>query len=148
MSRTGRDLVWIIPTDVREIGPIVDAVLDRCARCPADPGRLRLNLRVGLTEALANAMTRGNGQDPAKRVRVEVHLGQDGIRARVTDEGRGFDPSTVPDPTVGEARLKPRGRGLFLMRRLMDEVTFNERGNSVTLVLHYDPGSVPRGARA
>ena len=148
MTVRGRDLVWVIPSDVREIGPIVDAVLDRCARCPADPGRLRLNLRVGLTEALANAMTRGNAEDPAKRVRVEVHLGEDEIRARVTDEGRGFDPSQVPDPTKGEALFAPCGRGLFLMRRLMDEVTFNERGNSVTLVLHYDPGAVPRGAQA
>jgi len=148
MSTFGRDLIWVIPSDVSEIGGIVDAVLERCSRCPADPGKLRLNLRVGLTEALANAVVRGNGKDPAKRVRVEVHLGYRGITARVTDEGLGFDPDEVPDPTQGERLHAPHGRGLFLMRRLLDEVSFNERGNSVTLKLRYDTLPAPRGARA
>lgn len=148
MSRMGRDLVWVIPSDVSEIGGIVDAILERCSRCPADPRKLRLNLRVGLTEALANAVVRGNGKDPAKRVRVEVHLGDAGIIARVTDEGLGFNPADVPDPTEGDRLHAHNGRGLFLMRRLLDEVSFNERGNSVTLKLRYETGPAPRGARA
>lgn len=148
MSTFGRDLIWVIPSDVSEIGGIVDAVLERCSRCPADPRKLRLNLRVGLTEALANAVVRGNGRDPAKRVRVEVHLGDVGIIARVTDEGRGFNPDDVPDPTDAERLDAPNGRGLFLMRRLLDEVSFNERGNSVTLKLRYDTIPAPRGAHA
>jgi anti-sigma regulatory factor (Ser/Thr protein kinase) len=69
-------------------------------------------------------------------VHVEVFLGERSVTARVTDEGAGFDPRDVPDPTVPANLCKDSGRGLFLMRELMDEVRYNARGNSVTLILH------------
>ena len=125
-------------TFVNEIGAIEDAVeqmVRRCAPICADTHRLYFNFRVGLTEAIANGVLYGNGQDPAKKVRVELHFEDLGIRVRVTDEGRGFDPATVPDPTLPENISKPTGRGIFLMRALMDEVRFNSSGNSVTLLL-------------
>ena len=60
------------------------------------------------------------------------------ITACVIDEGVGFDPAAVPDPTTPENLLRAGGRGLFLMRELMDEVRYNDRGNCVTLVLRLD----------
>jgi serine/threonine-protein kinase RsbW len=68
-------------------------------------------------------------------VKVEVAFHDATITARVTDEGTGFDPLAVPDPTCPANLLKANGRGIFLMRKLLDEVYFNDRGNSVTLVL-------------
>jgi len=129
------DLVLDIPNDLASIEEAVEFVMQRCPSCGQDPRRLRLNLRVGLAEALANAMLYGNGRDPSKRVKVEVAFQDSSITARVTDEGAGFDPMTVPDPTCPANLLKANGRGIFLMRKLLDEVHFNDRGNSVTLVL-------------
>jgi len=143
------DLVLEIPTDVRSIEDAVDYVMERCRTCETYQKRLRLNFRVGLTEALTNAMLYGNEYDPSKRVRVEVTLERGRLEARVTDQGRGFDPSTIPDPTEPENILKSGGRGLFLMRQLLDEVSYNDQGNQVTLVLRLEQGSaLEAGAQA
>ncbi|MGH7447058.1 MAG: ATP-binding protein, partial [Longimicrobiales bacterium] len=77
----------------------------------------------------------GNSRDPRKRVRVEAHLTPRQIKVQVTDEGRGFDPDAVRDPTLPANRVRPGGRGIFLIRQLMDRVEFNERGNSITMIL-------------
>ena len=129
------EFVLELPTDVRSIEHAVEFLLDRCEHCRKEVRLSRLNFRVGLTEALSNAMLYGNADDPQKRVRVEVTLAGGQLKARVTDQGRGFDPGAVPDPTRPENLDKANGRGLFLMRQLLDEVSFNDRGNEVTLVL-------------
>jgi len=131
-----RQLVFELPNDIHCIEEAVEFVVARCSTCEEVAARLRLNFRVGLCEALSNAMIYGNGQDPSKRVRLEVRLGRDCLTAQVTDQGRGFDPERVPDPTTPVNLRKENGRGLYLMRKLMDEVYFNEQGNSVTLVLY------------
>ncbi|MEQ8330537.1 MAG: ATP-binding protein [Longimicrobiales bacterium] len=143
------ELVLELPTDIRSIEHAVEYVVQRCPDCAAHASRVRLNFRVGLTEALSNAMLYGNGHDPSKRVRVEVSLTEGRIEARVTDQGPGFNPNAVPDPTAPENLLKCGGRGLFLMRELLDEVSYNDRGNQVRLVLRLDPGApLEGGARA
>ncbi|GMV05397.1 MAG: hypothetical protein AMXMBFR53_16760 [Gemmatimonadota bacterium] len=144
------DLVLELPSDVRSIEHAVEYVVRRCQACERHAHRLRLNFRVGLTEALSNAMLYGNAHDPSKRVRVEVRVSGDSILARITDEGRGFDPCNVPDPTCPENLMKSGGRGLFLMRQLLDEVRFNDLGNQVTLVLRLeeDVRALEGGAQA
>ena len=146
------ELVLELPKDIRSISHAVDYVMERCTACGEHARKLDLNFRVGLTEALSNAMLYGNAEDPAKRVRVEVVVAAGAITARITDEGSGFDPDEVPDPTTPANVVKTSGRGIFLMRSLLDEVTFNEQGNSVTLVLRLEsgdsPGDVSDGARA
>ncbi len=132
------ELVLELPTDIRSIEHAVEYVVQHCPDCPTHGPRVRLNFRVGLTEALSNAMLYGNGHDPSKRVRVEVSLSNGRIEAWVTDQGPGFNPSSVPDPTAPENVLKCGGRGLFLMRQLLDEVSYNDRGNQVRLVLRLD----------
>lgn len=144
-QRGERDLVLELPTDIRTIEHAVDYVIGRCPACAEEARRLQLNFRVGLTEALSNAMLYGNSRDPSKRVRVEVCFTRGRIQACVTDQGAGFDPSSVPDPTQPENLAKPCGRGLFLMRKLMDEVWYNDQGNQVTLVLKLEAGGVLEG---
>ena len=139
------DLVLDIPNDLAFIEEAVDHVMQRCTFCGDDPRKVRLNLRVGLMEAIANAVLNGNGPDPSKRVKVEVAFRESAIMARVTDEGNGFDPCRVADPTTPENLLKDQGRGIYLMRRLLDEVHFNAQGNSVTLVLRLLPESEAPG---
>jgi serine/threonine-protein kinase RsbW len=140
-----RDLVLELPTDVRTIEHAVEYVIGRCPCCAEEARRLDLNFRVGLTEALSNAMLYGNSRDPSKRVLVEIAFLEECIEARVTDQGDGFDPSAVPDPTTPENLTKPCGRGLFLMRKLLDEVKYNAQGNQVTLVLRLDSGGMLEG---
>ncbi len=119
-----------------------------CLSCVEQASRLNLNFRVGLTEALSNAMLYGNGDDPTKRVLVEVTVLERRVVARVIDQGSGFDPNRVPDPTLPENLTRPCGRGLFLMRELLDEVSFNDRGNEVTLVLRLESDGLEGGVPA
>jgi len=131
-----RQLVFELPNDLQCIEETVEFVVSRCSTCEEAARKLRLNFRVSLCEALSNAMIYGNGRDPAKRVRVEVFLHEGYLEARVTDEGTGFDPNRVADPTTPVNLRREGGRGIFLMYKLMDEVRFNATGNSVTLVLY------------
>ena len=89
--------------------------------------------RLALEEAVVNAMKHGNGMDPAKRVRIGCRLDPDVARFEIEDEGPGFCPESVPDPTADENIDKPSGRGIMLMRAFMNVVEFNERGNRVVM---------------
>jgi serine/threonine-protein kinase RsbW len=140
------DYVLELPNDLRAIERSVEYLMDRAKAVGFEDDRLRLNFRVGLTEALANAMLYGNCRDPRKRVRVEALLSAEQISVQVTDEGRGFDPESILDPTLPSNRLRAGGRGLFLIRKLMDRVEFNERGNSIRMVLVRRDAAQPTSA--
>ncbi len=88
---------------------------------------------VATMEAVNNAITHGNKADPEKLVDVEIKCDRNKLVVTVTDEGPGFKPSEVPDPTKPENIEELSGRGVFLMSRLADKIQFNEKGNSVTL---------------
>ena len=137
-GRDGASFVLQLPSELNFIEPAVTYLVGRCRAYAFDGSRLNLNFRVGVTEALANAVLYGNQSDPAKIVRVEVALDLRRVVLHVKDEGTGFDPSTVPDPTLPDNLEGTGGRGLFLIRELMDEVEYNERGNVVRLVLLRD----------
>ena len=97
------------------------------------PERDRFAVRLALEEALVNAVKHGNGNDPAKRVRLRWRLTPGWLMAEVEDEGKGFDPAAVPDPREPDGLGRPGGRGLLLMRHYLDGVSYNVRGNAVTL---------------
>jgi serine/threonine-protein kinase RsbW len=90
---------------------------------------------VLLSEALSNSILFGAGGNPARRVRVGAELRPDSIRLRVSDDGPGFDPAEVPDPTLPDGLDRPIGRGLFLIRHLADRVEFNDQGNTIWMTL-------------
>lgn len=141
-----KDLVLEIPSDIQSIAGAVDYVLSRCVSAECRARRLDMNFRVGLTEALSNAMMYGNGHDASKSVVLEVVMDPGCLQATVRDQGSGFDPASVPDPTLPENLSRSCGRGLFLMRELLDEVSYNERGNEVTLVLRLESGGPLEGS--
>jgi serine/threonine-protein kinase RsbW len=91
-------------------------------------------VRLALDEALSNAIMHGNRGDESKSVAVEYSVTRDEVRISVADEGPGFHPETVPDPTLQENLEKPHGRGIMLMKAYMSEVHYNARGNAVTMV--------------
>jgi serine/threonine-protein kinase RsbW len=126
-----------IPSDVQYIGPIVEQVVQRCAALRFSRRHLSLNVPVALTEALSNAILRGNLDDAAKSVCVRADVDTFRLVLEVRDEGAGFDLELCTgDPTTPANLLREDGRGLFLMRRLMDHVErFNDGGNVVRLIL-------------
>jgi serine/threonine-protein kinase RsbW len=89
---------------------------------------------LALREAVANAIKHGNRQDPSKRVEVAVELGDSTVSLAVTDEGPGFDPDGVRDPLAPENRFRADGRGIFYMRRFMDEVSYSFAPGGGTVV--------------
>ena len=88
---------------------------------------------VATLEAVNNAITHGNKFNPSKMVLVEITVEDDEMIVTVTDEGTGFNPTKIPDPTRPENIEELSGRGVFLMTKLADAITFNEKGNSVTM---------------
>jgi serine/threonine-protein kinase RsbW len=133
-----------LPSDLRVIEQTVSFLVTRCREYDFNGSRLLLNFRVGVTEALANAILYGNRRDPEKRVRIAVALNEDAVEVEVRDEGSGFDPRLVPDPTLPENLERPGGRGIFLLRKLMDDVQYDERGNCVRLRLNREPPEARR----
>lgn len=95
----------------------------------------RFAVRVAVEEALANAIQHGNRSDPTKSVRLDYVVADDSVIIDVQDEGRGFDPDAVPDPTRQENLDIPSGRGIMLMRAYMTDVRFHPPGNRVRMVL-------------
>jgi serine/threonine-protein kinase RsbW len=124
-----------VPSDLALVGDAVELATRYCDTGVLSPRRLRFNLRTALAEVLANAIAYGNQHDPAKRVQVDIICGREAVRIDVADDGTGFDPTGVPDPTAEANLEREGGRGLFVLRHLVDHVEFNERGNRVCLVL-------------
>jgi len=93
------------------------------------------NVLVATMEATNNAIIHGNNSDPDKQVKIEILFEQKELKVHIEDQGRGFDYSTVPDPTAPENLEKINGRGIFLMERLSDEIVYLEDGRIVVLKL-------------
>src|SRR5215469_3051580 len=119
------------PSQVQAISPLVDQLMRFILRLRWPDGSA-IDIEMAIREALANAVVHGNGENPRKRVYVECRCYIDGeLLITIRDEGPGFDTSPVPDPTTPEGRLFEHGRGIYLMKTLMDEVCFEESGTVV-----------------
>jgi serine/threonine-protein kinase RsbW len=128
-----------IPSDVAYIEQVVDLVRTECKAMAFAPRQIMLNVPVALTEALSNAILRGNGEDPAKHVHVRAQVDTRELVVEVGDEGNGFDLDSKfsIDPTAPDRLDREDGRGLFLMRKLMDRVERVDvaRGSVVRMTL-------------
>jgi serine/threonine-protein kinase RsbW len=90
-------------------------------------------VHLAMEEALVNAIKHGNRTDPDKQVRVRCRMSPKLIRVEICDEGPGFNPESLPDPTDPDRLECPGGRGVMLMKAFMSRVEFNEQGNRVLL---------------
>lgn len=95
-------------------------------------------IKLALEEGLVNAIRHGNLNDPSKQIELHYSLSTTTLVFGICDEGIGFAPEEVPDPTLDENLEKPHGRGLMLMRAYMTEVRFNDRGNEVWMIKRLD----------
>lgn len=122
-----------IPSQTDQIEPLVDRFLHDLGDLFIMDGH-RDAIDLALREALVNAIVHGNQRDPAKRVTVEGYLLPDRqVLVVVRDEGRGFDPANLDDPTKPENIERATGRGIFLIRQFMDEVQFRDQGREIQM---------------
>ena len=115
--------------DLELVDSVADAILKYVGVAEDDQEHTSLAIR----EAAANAIEHGNGVGSDKRVSVSMRLHAERLTVRVKDQGEGFDPERVPDPLAPENLLKPRGRGIFLSRRFVDEVAYEFDGGTVMI---------------
>jgi serine/threonine-protein kinase RsbW len=116
-----------LPSEVAAISPFVDKLmlLIRKYGCAAEG---ESEVEIALREALANAIIHGNHENPRKHVYVRFRCEPDEVSFAVKDEGRGFDLTKIADPTAPGNTGAVHGRGIYLMKALMDEVRFEEGG--------------------
>jgi CheY-like chemotaxis protein/anti-sigma regulatory factor (Ser/Thr protein kinase) len=161
---TKSDRVFVLDNDCTLFGPLVSYLQDDLTRMGLCGEAERTRIGVALEEALANALYHGNlaldpelrGRDERaycalleqrphqapyrdRRIHVEAKLSRDEAVFVIRDEGDGFDPSALPDPTDPANLENVSGRGVLLMRTFMDEVVYNDVGNTVTLTKYRDP---------
>ncbi len=130
---------WVLASDTRLITPVVEHIVGMCQLAGFSARHCRLNVPVAVTEALANAMQQGNGGVVARQVTVVVSVGDDRLVVEVTDEGNGFDLGDCErTPEHDDWFEREDGRGIFLMRQLMDRVENRcvDAGHLLRLILH------------
>jgi len=115
------------PAEARRVQDEIERLLHGCHYSERDI----FGIKLALEEALVNAIKHGNQMDLTKKVHITYQVTVDRFEIRITDEGPGFDPNDVPDPTDVENLERACGRGLMLMRHYMNEINYNARGNSV-----------------
>jgi serine/threonine-protein kinase RsbW len=120
--------------DVRDEIEAVEARIVEAIEKMGYDGASAFAIRLALEEAMVNAFRHGNRGDPQKTVSVDCRIDPATVRIEVEDQGEGFDPTAVPDPTELDNIEIPSGRGLMLMRAYMSEVSFSPKGNRVRMV--------------
>ncbi|HWL93276.1 MAG TPA: ATP-binding protein [Phycisphaerae bacterium] len=111
---------------------VILAEIGHCGYCENSTFAVKL----ALEEAITNAFRHGNKADPRKTIRVRYDITPLKVEIEIEDEGEGFRPDTVPDPTLPENIDRPHGRGIMLMRAYLDVVEYCGHGNAVRLVMH------------
>ncbi|MFQ3651179.1 MAG: ATP-binding protein [Gemmataceae bacterium] len=125
-----------LPSDPNEVRRFQDNIEEQLVSRQVTEKDI-FSVRLALEEALVNAIKHGNQYDPSKQVHIRYRFIDDSplrLEIIITDEGAGFDPAEVPDPTAEENLDRTCGRGLMFMRHYMSEVEYNEVGNSVQMI--------------
>ncbi|MDR3199532.1 MAG: ATP-binding protein [Planctomycetaceae bacterium] len=116
------------PSDMKIAHDLIEEVMEQ-VKLGGWSNKDEFAVNMALEEALVNAIQHGNGSDPAKRVHFSCRLNSQRIYIRIEDEGSGFDPNAIPDPTDPEHLLVTSGRGVFLIKSFVSRVKWNESGN-------------------
>lgn len=124
-----------IPSRLENINQ-VETLIESLRKRYAIGGSLFGNMMLAAVEAVTNAIEHGNNLDPNKIVQFRAFKCSRSIKFSVCDQGRGFNPDTLPDPTAPENKEEPDGRGVYLMRHLSDELEFFDNGTRVDMDFH------------
>lgn len=122
-----------IKTDLKNVIPFVEKVSKKILELTGIQEEA-FKTKLVLEEAITNAMRHGNKLEANKEVNIKIMASSEKIFIEVTDQGQGFDFLNVADPTVKENLTRPGGRGVYLIREIMDEVKFYDAGRTVTMI--------------
>ena len=123
----------VLPSHIEAVADGAAAATDFIQSCGVGE-EAAFGIDVAVREAITNAMVHGNKEDEAKTIELTLNcLGRE-LEIEVKDQGEGFDPTSIPDPTEPANILKTSGRGIFLMRSFMDEVQWSMRPEGGTTV--------------
>jgi serine/threonine-protein kinase RsbW len=125
----------VIPSDTAAGQSVQERIIQLLESLSYDE-RDVFGVRLAIEEALVNAIKHGNRMDPSKTVRITCQVARHKVRIEIEDQGEGFQPEEVPDPTSDENLERPCGRGIMLMRAFMSSIAYNESGNCVILEKH------------
>ena len=132
-SQTSRELEFTsVPENVNKVEAFVEVLKTNLQLSE----EMEANILVSLSEAVNNAIVHGNKNNPAKKVSIKMEKDGNLLSFVVADEGEGFDPGVIIDPTAPENLDKPSGRGIFLMRSLADKVEFIDGGRKVNIAFN------------
>jgi len=123
---------FLIPSDLNEARMVQEAIENQLKHNQYEDREI-FGIKLALEEAIVNAVKHGNQMDNNKKVHVQFRVLPERFEIDITDEGPGYDPGDVPDPLADENLERPSGRGLFLMRHYMTEVTVHPPGNRLTM---------------
>jgi len=127
----GAELI-VIPSDLKEARR-VQRHIEKQLKTTSFDSREIFGIRLALEEALVNAIKHGNRLDPRKKVEIQYLVEPGRFEVSIVDEGAGYMPELVPDCKADENLTRPGGRGLFLMRHYMTEVTVSPPGNRLSM---------------
>ena len=135
------EFTYSLSSDIEIVSPFIDQLMRKINILRRMDGT-EVDIEVALREALLNAVVHGNREDPGKHVYLRIRCRADGeVSMAIRDEGPGFEIDSVPDPTAPEHLMSTHGRGIYLMRALMDEVSFGEGGTFVYMRKRASPTS-------
>jgi len=122
-----------VPSETRYIRKVSEKILSSLSRLGLDDGKI-FDIKLCIEEAVRNAIVHGNHSDRRLPVRIVYGIEDSRLVIEVEDEGTGFDHRAAPDPTTMAHLMKNSGRGVYLIKKLMDKVDYNDAGNKITMV--------------
>ena len=123
----------VLPSHIEAVADAAAAAADFARECGLSE-EVAFGMDMAVREAITNAIVHGNQEDESKQVELTFSCSQHAVEIEVKDQGEGFDPRVVPDPTAPENLLKTSGRGNFLIRNFMDDVEWSKRPDGGTTV--------------
>jgi serine/threonine-protein kinase RsbW len=148
-AMTSVDSSWtldkILPSELDAGHAVIDQLM-AALETAGWMGRDLFHVQMAIEEAVVNAIEHGNKRDASKQVHVIFHVFQDRAELSITDQGNGFDHHNIADPTEEERLEQPRGRGVMLIRELMSEAKYNEKGNSLWMLKRRSPDESEDGS--
>lgn len=124
----------VVPNDLRKARESEARIMQALERHQYSE-EARFAIKLAFEEALTNAVKHGNRNDPSKQLAIGFLVNDDVVVIGVRDQGRGFNPADVPDPTIDENLERPNGRGIMLMTAYMSKVSYNALGNEVWMLM-------------